>query len=50
MHPELGGSTTAELDQNDAGPSKLLLLDLQEGADKMKRKVNPFKLQEAWGS
>ncbi|XP_059916249.1 centrosomal protein of 290 kDa isoform X3 [Gadus macrocephalus] len=36
---ELGGSTTAQLDQNDAGPSKLLLLDLQEGADKMKRKT-----------
>ncbi|CAL8376003.1 unnamed protein product [Arctogadus glacialis] len=36
---EPGGSTTAQLDQNDAGPSKLLLLDLQEGADKMKRKT-----------
>ncbi|XP_056455748.1 centrosomal protein of 290 kDa [Gadus chalcogrammus] len=36
---ELGGSTIAQLDQNDAGPSKLLLLDLQEAADKMKRKT-----------
>ncbi|CAL8260677.1 unnamed protein product [Merluccius merluccius] len=35
----LGESTTVRLDQDDAGPSKPLLFDLQQSAEKMKQKT-----------